>query len=86
MSKFKCVCGQSLSISGNIPNPNEWHIIADDRMETFFEFNKKDYADEAYRQVDMLNEMLNVYVCPNSGHLFIFWDGLDKPATIYEPR
>jgi hypothetical protein len=29
VAKFLCSCGKQVSTSGSIPNPNEWHLIAD---------------------------------------------------------
>lgn len=29
VAKFLCSCGNQISTSGSIPNPSEWHLIAD---------------------------------------------------------
>jgi hypothetical protein len=30
VGKFFCTCGTIVRTSGAIPNPNEWHLIADE--------------------------------------------------------
>ncbi len=30
VAKFLCTCGAVVRTSGEIPNPNEWHLISDD--------------------------------------------------------
>lgn len=76
MAKMVCPCGEVISTSGLIPNPVEWLLVADveyDRLQGSID------AESLYKS------MVHSFKCPKSGHLFIFWDGMDKPGRIYEP-
>ncbi|WP_345560798.1 hypothetical protein [Streptomyces plumbiresistens] len=42
MAKFRCRCGEVISMSGAIPNPLEWHITSDGELEDFWE--SEDFA------------------------------------------
>jgi hypothetical protein len=76
MAKFLCACGRSISTSGAIPNPIEWHCISDSDLDLYID---KVDPENFYRQA------VKMYKCPESGHLYIFWaDGSTIP-TGYEP-
>lgn len=77
MAKFVCVCGQVLSTSGSIPNPDEWHIVSDEALEPIWESGA---VDDVYRISTF------VYRCPKSDHLWIYWDGWELPPTLYSPE
>lgn len=76
MAKFRCVCGYQIAISGPVPNPDEWHCRADLELEAISGLVD---ADDFYQKSTLM------YRCPSSGHLWIFWQGLDKPPSGYEP-
>lgn len=77
MAKFGCGCGQVISTSGAIPNPDEWRILSDTAFDAFA--GQVD-AEEIYRASRPL------YRCPHCGHLWIFWDGPDLPPHLYRPE
>lgn len=77
MAKFRCVCGEVISTSGAIPNPNEWRILSD---ADFDGIAGSVEAEEVYRKSRCL------YRCTNSGHLWVFWGGLDAPPHVYRPE
>jgi hypothetical protein len=74
LAKFLCVCGHSLSTSGLVPNPDEYHCLSDSDFEAFTGLVN---AEDIYGQSTVM------YRCPASGHLWIFWKGLDEPPTLY---
>jgi hypothetical protein len=77
MAKFLCVCGQSISTSGLIPNSAEWHLIPDTEFQ--------DWYSEPPTVSEMFRRMRFVYRCRRSDHLWVFWDGLDGPPRLYSP-
>ena len=78
MSKFRCVCGEVIRISGSIPNPDEILMISDN---DFVEFHGKDFVDPD----ELYLAFTFAYRCPRSGHLWMFWDGLESDPSCYEP-
>ncbi len=76
MAKFLCVCGTSLSTSGAIPNPIEWRVLSDT---DFDELVGLVDVEEIYQQTSSLVR------CPVSGHLWIFWEGMDSEPVGYVP-
>lgn len=76
MAKFRCLCGEIISTSGDIPNPHEWHLLSDVE---FLSFEPTVTSDEIYQATKL------AYRCPKSGHLWVFWDGLDEDPSVYEP-
>ena len=64
-------------MSGTIPNPLEWHLIKDESAEAFVSSD---------RYGDFLATSIPMFRCPKSDHLWVFWNGYDAPASIYEPR
>lgn len=77
MAKFRCVCGQMISTSGPIPNPHEWRVLSDTDFDAF---TGPVDAEKIYRASRCL------YRCPDCGHLWIFWDGFDRPPHLYRPE
>ena len=76
MAKFRCVCGHSISTSGLIPNPDEWRCMSDTDYDAFTGLVN---AEDVYQQSTIM------YRCPASGHLWVFWRGLDEPPALYTP-
>ena len=76
MAKFLCVCGHPLSTSGPIPNPDEWRCLSD---ADFDAFQGHVQAEDLYVQSTIM------YRCPVSGHLWIFWNGIDERPALYAP-
>ena len=65
-------------MSGLIPNPTEWLFISDERYDREFvgpqvEAEKLDAA------------FGHAFVCPRSGHLWIYADGFDEVPRCYAP-
>ncbi len=75
MKKFRCVCGEVISTSGE--SPHEWLIIREQTFGASWD------AGESFDAV--FQKMQRMYICPRSGHLWIFWSGFEKPGTCYEP-
>lgn len=76
MAKFKCVCGETISTSGALPNPNEWRTLSDTDFDAFQGLVQ---AEDVYQATKIM------YRCPVSDHLWIYWNGLDEPPTLYAP-
>jgi len=76
MAKFLCVCGHAISTSGFIPNPDQWQCLSDSAFETF---TGRVNAEDLYLQATIM------FQCPESGHLWFFWNGIDAPASLYSP-
>jgi hypothetical protein len=76
VAKFLCVCGQALSTSGPIPNPDEWRCLSDTDFDAFTGLVN---AEDIYQQSTMM------YRCPASGHLWVFWRGFEEPPAVYTP-
>lgn len=74
MPNIICKCNQLIEL-GAIPSPNQHLIVSDIRFE---EFQGLVDAEEIY------NVMQLVAKCPYCGRLHVFWDGSDKPQTIYK--
>ncbi|HET9174098.1 MAG TPA: hypothetical protein VFN56_02340 [Candidatus Saccharimonadales bacterium] len=85
MATFGCPCGEIIRTSGSIPNPIEWHIFSDNDWESIYATSQKT-GEEAQKMFDMNQQMALLYRCPKSDHLFVFWEGFDKPFTMYEPK
>jgi hypothetical protein len=76
MSKFRCVCGYTIAISGGIPNPDEWLFISDAEF------------DEVRGTVDaevLYKRFRRAFVCPASGHIWVFHDMTDPRPVGYAP-
>lgn len=76
MAKFVCVCGTVISTRGEIPNPNQWLMVSDidfDAMSGLLE------AEVIYRSATL------AFRCPASDHLWVYWEGFDRPPRLYAP-
>ena len=80
MPKIRCLCNHLIDL-GEIPSPNQWMIVSDKNYDELREeatqFADKIDAELLYSKMDM------VVKCDKCGRLHIFWDGYDKPATVY---
>jgi hypothetical protein len=76
MAKFRCVCGYVLSTSGEIPNSSEWLAVSDAQFDGYA--GRVD-AEELYRA------FTHVFVCPQSGHLWVFKQGLANDPVGFAP-
>ncbi len=74
MPNIKCICESRIGFGG-IPNPNEYLLISDVKFEKFWDSPNTE---------QLYNEMSIVGKCSNCGRLHVFWDGFDKPQTIYK--
>jgi hypothetical protein len=76
VAKFRCVCGETIRTSGEIPNPTEWHALSDVELD---EFRGHVAAEEVYLRTKIF------YRCPKSDHLWVFWDGIENAPQLYTP-
>lgn len=76
MAKFQCVCGYTIRTSGDIPHPYQWNLLAD---QTFDELPEVVDLDRLYMDATVM------FKCPSSGHLWIYWDGVEASPTMYSP-
>lgn len=76
MGKFICTCGSPVRTSGAIPNPNEWHLIADEDF------------DPDLSGMDLLGCSILAWRCPACGRLWLEGGGRVKdskqPGTLWE--
>jgi hypothetical protein len=70
------VCGEVISTSGG--NPNGWLFISEVEFDRLWDAGEG--VGEIYQQTQ------NMYRCPRSGHLWVFWAGLGEPGTCYAPQ
>lgn len=77
MARFRCVCGEMIVTSGTIPNPIQWQCLPDEAFEGLEGLVD---AEEIYLQAVIM------FRCPNSDHLWIFWDGIEQPPALYAPQ
>ena len=76
MSRFLCVCGHEIRISGEIPNPDEWLSISDVDYERW---SGEIDAEQLY------HSFRRAYLCPVSHHLWLFRHGLTGKPKLYAP-
>ncbi len=76
MARFRCVCGETIRTSGEIPNPIEWNLLSAFDFEAFTGLVQ---AEDVYQASRYL------YRCPKSDHLWVFWRGMDKNPRLYAP-
>jgi hypothetical protein len=78
MAKWRCPCGNTIRSSGAIPNPQEWHLIAD--AEPILE-------QDPMTLDGLLGRSKFVYRCERCDRLHVFWDGLGADEwTTYAPE
>ena len=78
MAKFRCVCGETIRISGDIPNPIEWHLLSDVDSDAFQGLVQ---AQDVYMATTP-----HVSLSSETMHLSIFWRGYDHPPALYSPQ
>jgi hypothetical protein len=76
MSKFLCVCGETIRTSGEIPHPQQWLFTSD--VEYDGRAGQID-AEALYMAFE------HAYLCPKSGHLWVFDRGYDNEPRCYAP-
>ena len=77
MSKFLCKCGNTIRISGDIPNHIEFLFISDTN---FDKYQGKIDAEELY------SNMKSVLQCDKCARLWVYADGFQKPPKLYQPE
>jgi len=77
VARFRCACGETIATSGSIPNPGEWHLLSDTDFDAFEGLVQ---AEDVYQATTVM------YRCPSCGYLWIYWDGLDQPPSLYAPQ
>lgn len=75
MGKFRCVCDTVISTSGE--QPYEWLIVEEQRYGAAW--------DAGQTLEDVFPQTRPLFVCPVSGHVWIFWNGFGEPASCYAP-
>ena len=81
MGKFRCVCGQVISTSGE--NPAEWLLIQEIEYGRIWDESAASGDSDPF--ADIAEKMQKLYVCPVSHHVWIFWNGLNHPGSCYQP-
>jgi hypothetical protein len=76
MSKFRCLCGEIITTSGDIPNPDEWLYVSDVEFDRYSGSIQAENLYQAFGQA---------FLCPKSGHIWLFRDGIDAEPTGYAP-
>ena len=76
MSKIRCVCGEVITLSGDIPNPAEWLYMSDT---DYHAYSGLVDSEELYLKFG------RAFVCPASGHIWVFSDGMDEDPVGYAP-
>lgn len=76
MSRFKCVCGETIVTSGEIPHPYQWLLISDRQFDAF---SGPTDAEVIYQAATLM------FRCPASDHLWVFWNGLGEAPSLYAP-
>lgn len=74
MAKFRCRCGEVIAMSGENPNPLEWHLASDRELEESSE--SEDFA--RLQQVTR-----PVFLCLNCGRIWVYWDGHEGERFSY---
>ncbi|WP_167363054.1 hypothetical protein [Streptomyces canus] len=74
MAKFRCRCGEVIAMSGEIPNPLEWHLASDQELEDFWEPGNFEGLQQVARPV---------FLCPVCGRIWVYWDGYEGKRVSY---
>lgn len=75
MPSMICRCGEKLGY-GEIPNPIEWLTISDVEYDAFC---------GQIDAEDLYMKMRSILKCVKCGRLWVFWDGFDRPPSVYSP-
>jgi hypothetical protein len=76
MAKFVCVCGETLRISGDIPNPIQWNCLSEVQFDGLPD-------DASVTDAYLLATLM--FRCPKSDHLWFFWEGIENDPQMYAP-
>jgi hypothetical protein len=74
MAKFRCHCGEVISMSGEIPNQLEWHLVSDCELEETWEAEDFGGLQQAARPV---------FLCPQCGRIWVYWNGYGGERVSY---
>src|ERR1700722_20326604 len=74
MAKWLCMCGATLQASGPIPPPDGFYVLS--------EVDYDQHAGSA--EFDYLPWAAGALVCRSCGRLWVFWDGIDADASVYQ--
>jgi len=80
MPKIRCDCDHIIHL-GEIPSPNQWMIISDKDYDEL-----RETASSDTNQIDaelVYSKMQIVIKCDECERLHVFWEGYDKPKTVY---
>lgn len=77
MAKFYCVCGYLIRMSGEIPHPYEWLLTSDVE---FDKYSGQVDIDQVYMR------SIPMFRCPESDHLWIYWNGFEELPRLYSPE
>jgi len=83
MPKIKCDCDNIIYL-GDIPSPNQWMIISDKDYDELTDKNS-DFAGKIDTEL-VYSKMQIVVKCSKCERLHIFWQGYDKPQTVYSKQ
>lgn len=61
-------------MSGEIPNPLEWHLTSDQELEDFWESENFEGLQQAVRPA---------FLCPVCGRIWVYWDGYEGKRVSY---
>ncbi|MPY59950.1 hypothetical protein [Streptomyces spongiae] len=61
-------------MSGEIPNPLEWHLVSDKEIEDYWESEDFSGLHQVARPV---------FLCPACGRIWVFWNGYEGDAVSY---
>ena len=74
MAKFDCKCGNVITTSGQIPNPDEWLMMSDVEFDTL---------DSNIDSEELYKKMVSLFVCNRCKRIWIFWKGFKSEPTPY---
>jgi hypothetical protein len=63
-----------IAMSGEIPNPLEWHLTSDQGLEDFWESDNFEGLQPVARPV---------FLCPVCGRIWVYWDGYEGKRVSY---
>lgn len=65
-----------------MPNPLQWQVISDQALGDLYE---REFPGGATGVDEIYSLSTFAFRCPRSGHLWIFWDGIDQDPQLYSP-
>ena len=88
MGSIRCPCGEVIS-DADVPSPYLHHLVADTALETLVTGVRdaaKGNDPDVHIAFLIAQTAVPTYQCPASGHLLVFWNGLDRPSHAYRPE